>query len=127
MQTSIFLAKLIGLSWLILGVAMLLRKKEYMQLTKEFLMHDSLVMLSGAVRLIMGLALVLTHNLWVNDWRLLITILSWLILISGVVRLTYPEFTKTAGKQILKAKTYYWLVLIVIALGAYLTYFGFSQ
>lgn len=126
MQTSLFLAKFIGLVYLILGVALLLRKKEYIKLIKEFLKHDSLVMISGAIRLTLGIALVLVHNLWVNDWRVLITLLAWLTLASGIVRLTYPELTETLGEKVLKAKAYYWLVLLVAVIGAYLTYFGFS-
>ena len=38
-----------------------------------------------------GLAVVLTHNVWVADWPVLITILGWLTAIAGAFRLLAPQ------------------------------------
>ena len=40
---------------------------------------------------ILGLLIVISHNIWVQDWRIIITMLGWFVLISGLVRLIYPN------------------------------------
>ena len=35
--------------------------------------------------------MVLVHNVWVADWRIVITLLAWLTLIKGIVRLNLPH------------------------------------
>ena len=42
---------------------------------------------SGIITMPAGLAIVLVHNRWSADWQVLITILGWLALISGVIRM----------------------------------------
>ena len=49
----------------------------------EFLASPALIFLSGVITLPAGLAIVLTHNVWVADWRVLITLLGWLAIIGG--------------------------------------------
>ena len=49
-----------------------------------------------------GLAIVLTHNVWVADWRVLITILGWLAAIGGAVRILAPQRTGRVGRSMLR-------------------------
>ena len=46
---------------------------------KEFLKSRALIYLAGVLTLIPGLALVLVHNVWAVDWRVLITLFGWLL------------------------------------------------
>ena len=39
----------------------------------------------------MGLVVVIFHNLWVADWRLIITVFGCLVLIKGVVLIVFPD------------------------------------
>ena len=43
--------------------------------------------LSGFFCLPAGLAIVLVHNFWVADWPILVTILGWLCVIGGAIRI----------------------------------------
>ena len=45
---------------------------------EEFLNSHALIYLAGIITLTAGLAIVLTHNVWAADWRILITVLGWL-------------------------------------------------
>ena len=53
------------------------------------------VYLSGALFFVAGLAIVRIHNLWVAGWPVLVTVLGWLALLLGLVRMfgagLYPE------------------------------------
>jgi hypothetical protein len=39
----------------------------------------------------MGLFVVLSHNIWVSDLRIIVTLIGWIALGSGVVLLMVPE------------------------------------
>ena len=50
-----------------------------------------------------GLAIVLTHSVWVASWPVLITILGWLMTIGGAARIVCPHSTeKPSGDAMLQ-------------------------
>ena len=51
-----------------------------------------------------GLAIVLTHNVWVADWPVIITLLGWLAVISGAVRIFAPHRVNELGKKVLTSQ-----------------------
>jgi hypothetical protein len=91
MGTSLFLAKLIGPFALLLGAALLINRDRFHALAGEFLASPALIFLSGIITFPAGLAVVLVHNRWVAAWPLLITLLGWLALVAGVVRIVHPQ------------------------------------
>jgi uncharacterized membrane protein HdeD (DUF308 family) len=53
--------------------------------------HDpALVLVSGVLSFVAGLAVVRVHNHWAADWAVLVTIFGWLLLIGGLVRMLFP-------------------------------------
>ena len=102
MQTSIFLAKLIGPVMIIVGLAVLINQDEFRKLSQEFIGSRALLFLSGLVMLPAGIAILIVHNVWRLDWRVLITILGWLITISSAIRLLAPRFVTERGGVMLK-------------------------
>jgi hypothetical protein len=83
MPTSIFLAKLIGPILLVVAVGVLMNRKLMGALAQEVLGNHALLFLLGFLDFASGLAIVLVHNLWVADWRIIITLLGWLLLVRG--------------------------------------------
>ena len=75
MQISLFIAKLLGPSFLIVGTARPTRPEAFRVLLQEFIKSGVLLYLAGILGLVGGLALILTHNVWALDWRLIITLL----------------------------------------------------
>ena len=49
-----------------------------------------------------GLAIVLNHNLWTPSWRVLVTLLGWLFVIGGAVRIVVPQQSEAMGRWMLK-------------------------
>jgi hypothetical protein len=128
MQTSIFLAKLIGPILLVAGVAMLVNRKEMDALAQEFLRSRALLLLLGLIDLAIGLAIVLTHNVWVADWRLIITLLGWLLLVRGAVRMLVPDQVRAFGTKFLRnANVVTGSLAVTTALGLVLSYFGYVR
>jgi uncharacterized membrane protein HdeD (DUF308 family) len=125
MGTSLFLAKLIGLYFLIYGLLSLWGRKQTVSLAKEIGASKGLLAVSGEISLLFGLVIVIDHTIWETSWRGLITLLGYLMILKGILRFAFPTYVK---KCISKATHWLPLIsLILIVLGAYLTYCGFSQ
>ena len=128
MPTSIFLAKLIGPVVALAGLAMLVNRKELEALVQEFLRSRALLFLLGLLDVAIGLAIVLTHNVWVADWCIIITLLGWLLLGRGAVRLLIPDQAKSFGAKLLKNENaMIGSFAVVLVLGLVLTYFGYVR
>ena len=128
MQTSIFLAKLLGPILLVVGGALLVNRKDLDALAQELLRSRLLLFLFGLIDLAIGLAIVLTHNVWVADWRLIITLLGWLLIVRGAIRMLVPDQIKAFGVKLLKnANVVTGGLAVPVVLGLVLSYFGYAR
>ena len=125
MELSIFLAKVLGLYLVIVPLAVLVNRKHLPRLVEEFSTNVGLNILASIFALVLGLLLVVSHNVWTADWRVLVTILGWLTLAKGVVRLLFLEQMQKLSALSLKP---WWAVVLVlfVLVGLYLSYVGFS-
>jgi uncharacterized membrane protein len=127
MGNSLFLAKLIGPLFLAVGIGIFVNGSVYRLLADEFLRSRALIYLSGLITMTAGLAIVLTHNVWVANWPVLITILGWLALIGGAFRIIAPQGTERIGRRMLKHKHGFTFAGIAwAAVGAILSVFGYA-
>jgi len=125
MEISIFLAKVIGLFSVISTIAVLVHYKESLALEEEAIKNRVITYLSGFLILILGVLLVVSHSVWTLDWRLVITIMGWLILLKGVGRIFFPNAVR---RLIEKKRDNRWFLLgevILFFVGLYLLYYGF--
>jgi hypothetical protein len=128
MATSIFLAKLLGPILVLAAVAVYVNRKSLDAVAQEFLRSNALLLLLGFLDFAAGLAIVLTHNVWVADWRVIITLLGWFLLIRGVVRSLIADQVKPYALKLLKNPDAVNGVLAVIfVLGLVLSYFGYAR
>ena len=128
MQRSVYLAKLIGPVLVVIGLGMLLNGPVYVAMATQFLHSHALIYFSGLLTMVAGLALVLAHNEWKGDWRLIITILGWLGIIGGAVRLLAPQYVEVYGASALAYPAAMMICgFVVLVAGAVLAYFGYSD
>jgi hypothetical protein len=126
MQTSIFLARLIGPVMTLVGISLLMNETAFRKMAMEFLRSPALIFFSGMILMPAGLAVVLSHNVWVLNWPVIITLLGWIAVISGALRVFAPDRALKIGKKAVASKEIttvsaaFWLVI-----GAVLCYFGF--
>src|SRR3979490_450704 len=90
MSTSAFIARLIGPVMLVIGLAVFANHRALRELAEEFLASRALIFLSGLLIMPVGLAIVLTHNIWAADGRVMITLFGWLNAIGGAGRVGAP-------------------------------------
>ncbi len=126
MEISIFLAKVIGLYLLIAGLMLLIRRGAVGEVIDDITRSPALVAFAGSISLAIGLLLVVSHNHWSRDWTVVLTLLGWLALLQGVIRLFYPEGVVRWGKTLASAGATGAAGVIVFAIGGFLAYRGFS-
>jgi hypothetical protein len=128
MQRSVYLARLIGPVLVAIGVGMLANGPLFLVMANEGLHSYVLIYLSGVLTLTAGIALVLAHNEWVGDWRLIITLLGWLGIIGGTLRIVWPQEVVEIGMAVIThAGTLMFAGIAVLAIGAVLSYFGYAD
>ncbi len=126
MDTSIFLARLIGPMMLAVGAGLLIDQRAFKEMAAEFLASRTLLFLSGFLTLLGGLAIVNTHNVWELGWPVVITIIGWLAVIGGTVRIVWPAVAKSVGNRMLeRAEAITAAGGFNLLLGVFLCYMGY--
>ena len=126
METSLFLAQLIGPVLIVIGVGLLLKKTEFREMATDFLSSRALIFVSGLLTLVTGLAIVLTHNVWEFNWPVIITILGWLSIFGGVFRILFPDSVQSMGTSMLDKPAMMTVSgAIQIVLGLWLCFVGY--
>jgi len=120
-DVTIFLARFLGSFFVIFGLLFIITK----QLGKTIEMTDdkSFVISTGYITLLMGLVTVILHNVWVADWRVVITLLGWFTLIKGIMKVGFPEQIHKQAQRFEKKQIISTIVLTI--LGAWLILMSF--
>ena len=125
---TVFLSKLIGLYLILIAIPMAANQQATIA-TVEALVHSApLLFVVGLILVAVGLALILSHNIWSGGaLPVIVTLIGWLTLLKGLLFLFLPP--PEAVGVIIWGKAYeqffYADVAIVFLLGVYLTYAGF--
>ncbi len=126
MELSLFFAKLLGLYMLIIAADLLLRRHELEGAVKDFASSKGLLVLSGSLSLLLGLAIVIAHPIYELNWRGLVTLLGYLLILRGAIRTAFPS--RLQKRLVSVFKHGYWAIFVVIlVLGIFLTYAGFTS
>jgi uncharacterized membrane protein len=126
MDASTLIARFLGPMMLVAGIALLANRRKMLEVFREMVESPGLIFIAGVMALMVGVALVTFHNVWVADWRVFITVYGWLALLAGVVRMAFPDVAIGMGKRMMENR----IVLIVAAvlnvlIGGFLSYMGF--
>lgn len=126
MAASLFIAKLLGPLFILVGIALPLKTETFRGILQEFVRSPALLYLAGFFGLLGGLALVLTHNVWVFDWRVIITLIGWLTIVRAVVTIFWPQRIAAIGSAMLDHGGVFVIAGAVdLLLGLVLSYFGY--
>ena len=101
---------------LALGVGIATGKLNLGKILSDIKGSQGLTLAMGFITLVIGALLVNAHNIWVKDWTVLITIISWGILIKGFLLIAYPQAVLCAGKMYKNTKPAFGYVFIAASL-----------
>ena len=104
MNTSKSLARLMGPILLVIGIGMacglMMEGAGYSNVLKEFIANRALIFLTGILALLAGVAIINVHNVWVPDWRVIVTVLGWLLVLRGIMLLVFPLTVQVFGDRV---------------------------
>lgn len=127
MDTSYLLARILGIAIIVIYSGVLINKDKYLTFWKTLSEQPVTFFITGFLALVLGLILTQIHNVWTFDWRVLITLLGWLMLISGVLRIVFPQVVLNFANKLMGKgeKTVTVAASIMLLLGVFLTYVGY--
>jgi hypothetical protein len=125
---TLFLAKLIGLLFLVFTASMALNKRAMVVTANEFIHERGLILIVAALNLTAGLAIALAHNVWHGGaLTIIVTLIGWLLLLRGGFLLFTPPENLVKIYEAMHFEQNYAIVTVISgALGLYLTIAGFA-
>jgi hypothetical protein len=127
MQTSHYLARLLGPPLVVIGAGMLLHAPVLLAAAAQSLNSPALLYFAAAAGLIGGVAIVLAHNVWTADWRVLITLLGWIGIADSALWLLLADAYVSFWAGILTSSAVAHAGgAVTLLLGAILCYFGYA-
>ena len=116
MEISIFFARLWGSFFIIFGALFIITKQlgKTIEMTKD----KAFVISTGYITLLMGLITIILHNIWILNWKIIITILGWSTLIKGIMKIGFPEQINKQAQRFKKKQIV--SAVFLILLGAFL-------
>ena len=124
---AIWISKFLGPVILVFSIPMVVTPTSLQETTRRFLADTPLVLISGVLAMTAGLSIVNTHNVWVLDWTLIVTLFGWALVLGGVTRVIAPHIVQRVGNatmgrpMMMRIVGAFWALL-----GAFLTFKGYS-
>jgi hypothetical protein len=127
-RRTIYLSRLLGLFIVIVSAGEITQRATLVDIANDFVAAPALLLISGMLTLLAGLAIVLAHNVWRGGaLPVVVTILGWLMLLKGATLLVLPPARWAGVVQAAHyADLYPLYVGIALLVGVYLTVAGFS-
>jgi len=122
MELSTLVAQMIAITYISAGIAAFTSKSIFTKMIEDFEKSRGLTFITGFIAIILGMLLVTYHNIWVQDWPVLVTIIGWLSVVKGIMLIAFPQTISFFKKMYKQSQT---LGALMIVFGLILGYFGF--
>ena len=128
MSAPVYIARLAGPILVAIGIGVLLNLQHYTALIAEAVRSPTLIYIAGVLALTSGVAMLNAYRAWTADWRVVVTVLGWLMVIGGVLRIVLPRLTAGLATTVYSgaiAMTIAGVILLVV--GGYLSFEGYRR
>jgi hypothetical protein len=128
MATSKMLSALIGPTLIAIAASMLLNISSLPKLIEQVAQDPALILVSGMITFVVGLAIVRVHNFWKGGWPVVVTVIGWLALLGGLARMLFPiQLTAMAAGIAHNSGFIIGESVVFLALGGFLSLKGYSR
>lgn len=125
---SVLIARLIGPWFVALGLGLLLNRRFYVDAVVQGTHSPVVIFLAGSATLLGGLAILNAHRSWTADWRVIVTIIGWLFVIAGSIRIVLPAIASSVAAGIYAGTTALAVTgIVVLIVGGYLSFEGYRR
>ena len=122
------IAGLIGPTLVSIAAAMLLNFDSFPALAEQVSRDPALIFVSGILLFVAGLAILRAHNIWAGGWPVLVTVLGWLALLGGLVRMLFPiRLAAIAAALGQNTGLIIAAAVVLLVLGSFLSFKGYSR
>jgi hypothetical protein len=127
-RISLLLARLIGPIFVVVAIGVLTNGAAYRSVSAELARSTALIYLSGLLAMAAGVAILLHHNVWAADWRVLITLFGWIAALGGAQRIIWPQGTEGAVRWSADNPTIFIIAGIIwLIIGGVLCFYGYRR
>lgn len=124
---TIILAKMLGLYFLTIGLALLINPERFKRFIQDILNNDTLLLWGAFFGVLLGAFIIATHNVWIAGWPVVITIIGWWSLIKSFGILISEKFVHLFSSKTITSDTGLRIASLAwLALGLFLSYQGWS-
>ena len=126
MQDSIFIARIFGPVLVTVALGLMVNRKTYQAVMSEYFENAALVYFGGLISLVIGILVMLNHNIWVSQWPVIITVFGWMGFVKGVFLIISPNSMVKLTEAYAKNTTLLVIhSILILALGIFLTAKGY--
>jgi len=104
MDVSILISRIFATVYTAFGLGFLISPNYYKKHIGMLLTKASFLFLSGFLGIAFGVVITYSHHYWENDWRMIITIFGWIILIQGILLIIAPSYAEEFKDSMLNSK-----------------------
>jgi hypothetical protein len=127
METSKTIASFIGPTFVAIAAGLLLNLGSISAVLEPLSRNPALVLIYGIFLFVAGLAIVRFHNHWVANWSVLVTILGWLLILGGLVRILFPlRFAALTG-DFVQTSSMAVVAVVILVIGAFLSFKAYAS
>ncbi len=83
------------------------------------------VYLAGTLLFVAGLSIVRTHNCWTGGWPVLVTLMGWLAILGGFIRMIAPVYAQQRTEH--NTTAVYALLIVLLAIGIFLSFKAYGR
>jgi len=128
MPPVVIIARIVGPLFAVIGIGMLLNQKLYSDMIGQAILVPVLIYLSGLLAFTAGVAVLNGYRSWTADWRVIITILGWIMVIAGIIRIVIPAVTASLALTLFSGTAGMAITgVIVLVVGAFLSFEGYRH
>jgi len=126
--TSKSIAGLVGPTLVAGAVAVFLNLGAWPALVEQAFRDPALIFVSGFPLFVAGLAIVRAHNRWEGSWPVVVTLVGWLTLLSGLSRILFPtQIASIAIGAVQITGVLPAVAVVILVVGAFLSFKGYSR
>jgi len=115
-----------GIYMLAAGIALLRRGDRMVAMIDEYERSPALTYATGAFVYAIGVAVILTHHVWLDPLGIIISLLGWVMAIEGLLLIIMPEPLWSMGRALMKPPNIRIVAFITLIVGALLTLCGLT-
>jgi hypothetical protein len=128
MPNSKAIAGLLGPTLAALGLTILLNSGLLPGIAAGLAQDPLIVMLAGFAVFVAGLAIVRGHNQWRGGWPVVVTVLGWLFVAGGLVRILFPVQLAQFAARVIQIPALPPITAgVFLALGGFLSFKAYSR